>query len=239
MELMRNVVSLADYDEEKHLDVTKRGEIEEYENEYHLMRHSLGLPTQFMELSVLEQRMVLLFVDKDYIEPNSRKHTENNSFISFLAAFEKKEVVEKIYMVNQKVTGHDKFGNQLIEEIIMVNPTYMSLYMKLKTHATMIWKNANLKEIAKSMREIITNNGYRDEELLEQRILSDSLSTERDSFTMQNRRVAVEIKGMKKPVSLQQINVYLDAGGNKANEEIVKTTNNDVYDLIPKVEKNE
>ena len=101
----------------------------------------------------------------------------------------------------------------------------------------MLWKKNNLKEISKSMREIMTNDGYRDDELLEQKIVSDAMSDSRDSFTMQNRRLAVDIKGMKKPQGLQQINVYLKGGGKEANRDIVAVTKNEAYDLIPEVQK--
>ena len=101
----------------------------------------------------------------------------------------------------------------------------------------MVWKTNNLKEISKTMREIMTNDGFRDNELLEQKIVSDAMSDNRDSFTIQNRRLAIDIKGMKKPQGLQQINVFLNGGGKEANKEIVEVTKNEVYTLIPEVEE--
>ena len=237
MENSRDVEQLSNYDEQKHLNAVKLGEVEIYENEYHLIEQSLGLPAQYMGLSELEQRMVLLFVDKDFIEPCSEKHTENNAFISFLASYEKKEVAKKIYMTKYDVVGFDKEGKELREYYKAIDSEQMPLYMKLKAHAMTIWKKANLKEISKSMRILITNNGYKDDELLKQSIMSDALSTEKSIFTMQNRRLAVDINGMKKPMGLQQINVYLEGGGEKANEIIVKTSGNKVYDLIPDIEE--
>ena len=233
MDGIREVEPLSDYNEQKHLDAIKKGELELYENEYHLIEKALSLPQKFMELGDLEQRMVLLFVDKDFVETYSGKKTENDAFASFLAAYDKKDVISKIYLAKEETIGYDKEGNELIKIVKIVNPQQLSLYMKLKSHATMVWKNSNLKEISKTMREIMTNSGFRDEELLEQRIMSDALSNDKDNFTMQNRKAAIEIKGLKKPTSMQQINVFLEGGGKKANDVIIESTNNEVYSLMP------
>jgi len=229
----RDVETLSEYDESKHLEVVKNGEIELYENEYHLIEKSLGLPLKFMGLGALEQTMVLLFVDKDFIEPNSEKKTENDAFISFLAAYDKKKVVEKIYKTASKITGYDRDGSALYEHYKIVDAEQMALYMKLKAHATMVWKNSNLKEISKSMREIVTNNGFKDEELLRQKILSDALSPEKSTFTMQNRRLSVDINGMKQPMGLQVVNVFLKGGGKESSEIVAEITGNAVYELAP------
>jgi len=229
----RKPVELANHKESDYLETIKNNEIDLYENEYHLIEKTLNLPQKYMELSEIEQKMVLLFIDKDFVEPNSGKKTENNAFISFLASYHNQSIVKKLYKTETKTTGYDKFGNELSEEYKIIDSKELVLYAKLKIHATMLWKTNNLKEVSKSMREIMTNDGFRDDELLEQKIVSDAMSDKRDSFTMQNRRLASDIKGMKKPQGLQQINVYLKGGGKEANREIVDSTKNVVYDLMP------
>ena len=233
----RKPIDLAKHSEADYLETIKNNELDLYENEYHLIEQTLNLPQKYMELSEIEQKMVLLFIDKDFIEPNSEKKTENNAFISFLASYHNQTVVKKLYKFEIKSLGFDKYGNELTEEYKILDSEQLPLYTKLKTHATMLWKANNLKEISKSMREIMTNDGFRDDELLEQKIISDAMSDSRDSFTIQNRRIAVDIKGMKKPQGLQQINVFLRGGGKEANKEIVESTKNVVYDLIPEVEE--
>ncbi len=233
MDMSRKVEPLEDYDTEKHLETIKKGEIELYENEYHLVEESLKLPVSFMQLDELEQQMVLLYVDKDYIEPESEKKTENSMFISFLAAYPNKAIIKKLFKVEFRLTGYDKFGNELTEAFKVPNPEYMDLRLKLKRHAIMVWTRSNLKEIVKTMKIIVANNGFKDDELIKQQIVSDALSEERDSFTMQNRRLAVDVYGMKKPNNLQQINVYLEGGGKKANDVIVEETGNKSYELMP------
>jgi len=207
------------------------------ENEYHLIEKTLNLPQKYMELSELEQKMVLLFIDKDFIEPYSGKKTENSAFISFLASYHNKAVIKKLYKTEERTIGYDKQGNEMVEKYKIINPDNLALFLKLKTHATALWKTNNLKEISKTMREIMTNDGFRDNELLEQKIVSDAMSDNRDSFTIQNRRLAIDIKGMKKPQGLQQINVFLNGGGKEANKEIVEVTKNEVYTLIPEIEE--
>jgi len=233
----RRPIELAQQNEVDYLKAVKDNEIDLYENEYHLIEKSLNLPQKYMELSEIEQKMVLLFIDKDYIEPNSGKKTENSGFISFLASYHNQTVVKKLYKTEIKILGFDKHGNPLTEEYKVIDSEQLPLYTKLKTHATMLWKTNNLKEISKTMREIMTNDGFRDNELLEQKIVSDAMSDKRDSFTIQCRRIAIDIKGMKKPQGLQQINVFLHGGGKEANKEIVEVTKNEVYDLIPEVDE--
>ena len=233
----RKPIELANHNEADYLKTIQNNEIDLYENEYHLIEKSLNLPQKYMELSEIEQKMVLLFIDKDFIEPCSGKKTENNAFISFLASYHNKSVVKKIFRIDSRIIGYTKDGTDLLEYYTVVVPEELPLYTKLKTHATMLWKANNLKEISKTMREIMTNDGFRDNELLEQKIVSDAMSDSRDSFTIQNRRLAIDIKGMKKPQGLQQINVFLHGGGKEANKEIVDSTKNVVYDLIPEVEE--
>lgn len=236
MDMSREVPSLEDYDTQKHLETVKKGEIELYENEYHLIEETLSLPKPFMELGELEQRMVLLYVDNETIEPNSGKKTENNMFISFLAAYPNKKVVKKIFKKEDQIVDYTKDGEPIYEPVIVPDSEYTDLRLKLKKHATIVWHKSNLKEIAKSMRELVTNDGFKDDEILEQAIMSDALSDKRDSFTMQNRRLAADIKGIKKPVGLQGINVFLVGGGKESSENIVNVTGNEALDLIPKVE---
>ena len=229
----RKPIELANHNEADYLKTIQNNELDLYENEYHLIEKTLNLPQKYMELSEIEQKMVLLFIDKDFIEPNSGKKTENNAFISFLASYHNQTIIKKIYKDESRTIGFDKQGNELTEEYKIIDSDELPLYTKLKTHATMLWKTNNLKEISKTMREIMTNDGFKDDELLEQKILSDAMSDSRDSFTIQNRRIAVDIKGMKKPQGLQQINVFLRGGGKEANKEIVESTKNVVYDLVP------
>jgi|LGVE01.1.fsa_nt_gb hypothetical protein len=232
----RKPIELANHTEVDYLETVKKNEIDLYENEYHLIEKSLNLPQKYMELSDIEQKMVLLFIDKDFIEPHSGKKTENSAFISFLASYHNKTVVKKLYKTETRTIGYDKQGNEMTEDYTIINAEELPLFTKLKLHALTLWKTNNLKEISKTMREIMTNDGFKDDELLEQKILSDAMSDSRDSFTIQNRRIAVDIKGMKKPQGLQQINVFLRGGGKEANKEIVDSTKNEVYDLIPEVE---
>ena len=233
----REPKELETHNESDYLKSVKNNELDIYENEYHLIEKTLNLPQKYMELSDIEQKMVLLFIDKDFIEPNSGKKTENSAFISFLASYNNQEVVKRLYKTEFKSVGFDREGNELFEEYQIIDSKELVLFTKLKLHATTLWKTNNLKEISKTMREIMTNDGFKDDELLEQKIISDAMSDSRDSFTIQNRRIAVDIKGMKKPQGLQQINVFLRGGGKEANKEIVETTNNLVYDLIPEIEE--
>ena len=230
---IRDVQTLEYYDEQKHIQAIEQDSVIKYENEYALLEGSFAFPPTFMSLGELEQKMVILFIDKDYIEPFSHKKTENDLFISFLASYPNKKVVASIWKTIYVTVGYDKDGNKLEEPKYLPNDANMDLYHKLKKHATAIWNQNNLKDIAKSMREIITNGGYKDEEMLRNVIVSDALSTERDNFTTQMRKLSANILGMNKPEGSLSFNVYFDGGGKKMNKTIIEATGNENYDLIP------
>jgi hypothetical protein len=226
-------IQLEDYNEQKHIEVVKEGRFDLYENEFELVKDELGLPVSFMELGMLEQKMILMFIDNDYIEPYSHKHTKNNAFISFLASWDNDNVKGKIFIADEIVKGVDKEGNSIVEQVIIPNPKEHGTYLKLKAQASALWKKYNLKEVSKAMREIVSNDGFKDEELLQRKIIDDALSNERDSFTMQNRRVATEITGMKKPSGMIHINVWEKSGGKEATRTVIEATGQDSYQLIP------
>ena len=229
----REVETLTEYTVDTHLTAIKDGDFALYENEYELVKHSLGLPLPFMELGEIEQQIALLYIDPDFVEPNSKKHTKNNMFISFLATYKNQDIVKKLFKKVRVEDGHDRNGQTLYKEVIQPDPEYTVQRLRLKTLATSIWSRANLKEVVKGLRDVVENDGYRDEELLERKIIDDALSSERDSYTLQNRKMAMDIKGLKKPSSMQSINVFLDGGGEKANRVIVEASGNQAYDLIP------
>ena len=134
----RKPIELANHNEADYLKTIQNNEIDLYENEYHLIEKSLNLPQKYMELSVIEQKMVLLFIDKDFIEPCSEKKTENNAFISFLSSYHNQSVVKKIFKTEQKHVGFDKNGYKLYEDNIIVDPEHLPLFLKL-----MLWRGAN------------------------------------------------------------------------------------------------
>lgn len=229
----RKVEELVEYTENTHLEAIKSGTLSMYENEYELVKGSLGLPPAFMKLDEFEQQIVMFYNDADYIEPNSKKHTKNNSFVSFLSCYKDQELVSKLYKEVSIEDGYDREGKTLWKKVIQPNPEYRVQRYRLKTLSTAIWESANLKEISDRMRTIIENDGFKDDELLSRIILDDALSSERDSFTLQSRKMAMDIKGMKKPSSLQNINVYLSGGGDKANRVIVEESGNQAFELMP------
>jgi hypothetical protein len=230
---IKELQALEEYDVNKHLEVIKNGDFELYENEYELVKGSLGLPPAFMQLGELEQQIVMFYNDPEYIEPNSKKHTKNDSFISFLSCYPNQGIVKKLFHEVMYEDGYDREGNQLYKRVVEPSPEYRIQRLRLKSLSTSIWSKNNLKEVAMRMRDIVENDGYKEDEILERKILDDALFGERDSYTLQNRKMAMEIKGMKKPKSMQSINVFLDGGGQKANRVIIEESGNQAYELLP------
>ena len=107
----------------------------------------------------------------------------------------------------------------------------MNVYLKLKAQASSVMKKYLPKELIRTLREIVTNSGMKDEELLANAILDDALSNDKSSYTARMRALAVKVTGLEKQTSLSQINVYVDGGGSKLNETIIESSGNDNYDL--------
>lgn len=243
----RQVEPLATYDEEKYLEVVKNGEKDKYENEHHLIEQSLALPQKFMELGELQQRMVLLFVDKDVVCKYTGRKTLNNVYESYIMSLQDKSVLNKVYKPKQIQVAQDEDYMPVYsdsKEEYEINPDSTALLLQLKAKAATVWRDSNLREISKSMREIVVNGGFRDEELLEKVIIDDALESytgdkEKDSYTMKNRRLAIDVKGMKRPSKLQQINVYYDGGGKQASKAVVDVTENQAYNLVPEDDEDE
>lgn len=233
----REPETLKEFGEQDYMKSIRENSVELYENEFELVKSTLNLPQKFMELGEFEQNIVLLYVDQEFVEPYSGKRTQGDVITSFLAAHENQSIVKKLYKKKEVVVGMDAEMNPIVQlSNPELDPQQLSLFLKVKKDAIRIWNKYNLKEIAKTMRQIVTNGGFRDEELLEQQIMADATSNERDNFTMQNRKLAVEIKGMRKPQGLQAVNVFIKGGGKEATEAIKNSSKNNVYDLIPDLE---
>ena len=229
----QNVETIEYYDEQKHLEVVKQGDFDLYENEFELIKDSINLPEPFMALPILQQQIILLYIDDEFVEPYSNKKTKNNQFISFLAAWPKDSVKSKLF---KKISVHDGWsnkGDELFVTKIVPNPEMYPTYLKLKAQSSALWKQYNLKDVSKAMRELVVNGGFKDEELLTQKIVDDALSDERDNHTMANRRLAADIKGMKKPSNVLHINVYKEAGGEQATREVIEATGQKAFGLLP------
>ncbi len=231
MDKVRDVESLKNVNTATYMDSIKKNDIDLFENEYALLGDSIGLPPAFMQLEIQLQQMLLLYLDNDYIEPNSMKPTKDSAFISFLATYPNQNVVKKIYKTVEVAIGTDMDGNAITKDIKVLDDEEMPLYLKLKAMASGMWKKYNLKELVKSMREIITNDGFKDEELLERGIVDDALAKDKTNYTARMRALAIKVKGMEKTNALQQINVYVEGGGKQLNKTIIESSGNDNYDL--------
>jgi len=228
----REVERLEEIDFGEAMEIIKSGDREKYENEFLLLKVESGLPTQFVALDEKVQQMALLFIDKEFEEENSGERTYGNAYISYIATLEDKSVLKKVYQrvwVDTPQYGSD--GMPIQKEVIRLNPEYMNVYLKLKAQASSVMKKYLPKELIRTLREIVTNSGMKDEELLANAILDDALSNDKSSYTARMRALAVKVTGLEKQTSLSQINVYVDGGGSKLNETIIESSGNDNYDL--------
>ncbi len=206
---------------------------EGYENEAWVMEREMGLPESYMRLGEVEQRMLMLYME-DVREPMTGESTYGKVFTSWLYANRTEggiRIPTDLFIKEIDTVIDSKTGELVEVEKTVPNPDKMNLYLRLKARAFATWRQNNMHELVKPMREIFKNAGLKDEQLLEQAIVDDALSADKSNYTARMRSLAVKVKGMEKNNTLQMVNVYVEGGGDKLNRTIIEETGNDTYDL--------
>jgi len=206
---------------------------EGYENEAWVVEREMGFPESYMRLGEVEQRMMMMYME-DVREPMTGESTYGKVFTSWLYANRQEggiRIPTDLFIKVMDTAVDSKTGELVEVEKTVPNPDRMNLYLRLKARAFATWRQNNMHELVKPMREIFKNAGMKDEQILEQAIVDDALADDKSNYTARMRSLAVKVKGMEKNNALQMVNVYVEGGGNKLNRTIIEETGNDTYDL--------
>lgn len=187
-----------------------------------------NVPDTLAEKGTIAVTLFLYFMDADIVNPWTGKKTHLNIEESFIASgVYGEEHLEKVYSVEEvEVEVRRRDGTSVIEYETVYEVIDRAENMRIRAEALRYWNNNNLNSHFKEMQEVKRGN-IPFSELLAMAIETDAL---RPGDTV-NRRMAIDIHGMKNKNANRNINIYLDGGGSKHNKEIAETTGNDNYDL--------
>ena len=187
-----------------------------------------NVPDTLAEKGTIAVTLFLYFMDNETINPWTGKPTHLNIEESYIASgVYGVEHLEKVYDVtNEEVEVRRRDGTSVIEYQTVYTVLDRAENMRIRAEALRYWTNNNLNNHFREMQEIKRGN-IEFTELLKVAIENDAL---KPGDTV-NRRMAIDIHGMKNKHANRSINIYLDGGGDKHNREIISSTGNDNYDL--------
>lgn len=176
--------------------------------------NQLGVPDSFYELNAEEQAMLMFYLSSDFVHPVTCKHTHMNVLQSYITAFLDEDDIFSIWekkikknedgeevLVTGKVKNYKKFANVKLEAMGMFK------------------KNPNMQKAWTDMVKM--SFGEDPKEMVRNAILTDSLYSEDNTDKNQNRKMAVDILGLKEDKEADvSINLFTDGGG----KELVRAT---------------
>lgn len=187
-----------------------------------------NVPDTLAEKGTVAVTVFLYFMDSDTINPWTGNKTHLNIEESFIASgVYGVNHLENVYFVEEKeVKVKRRDGTSVIEYQTVYEVIDRAENMRIRAEALRYWTKNNLNNHFKEMQEIKRGN-IEFSELLKVAIENDALRP----GDIANRKMAIDIHGMKNKNANRNINIYLDGGGAKHNKEIVESTGNDNYSL--------
>lgn len=228
----RELVDLREIDIEDLTLILRNKELELYENEIELLDlKPYGL--NLNEIGEVETNFVFHFLDKEMTNPFNNKKTKNDLLNSFIMTFDNHdEISNLIWEVRPYLTGYDKDGNELFEPRTYIKD-YV-LFRRWKSRAIKYWNDKGLDRYIDNFRDLIEGNLDR-KEILKDAIFNDAISDEvSENIKIQNRRLMVDILGLKNTRDTSGVNIFVSGGGREMAKSIEKMTGQtiDVTNLL-------
>ena len=183
-----------------------------------------SLPNSLSEKGIVAVRTFLNFMDNDMISEYTGKKTYLNVEESYIMSgvysdehlndTYRVEVVEEVSI--DKKTGQEKM---VYGKLYFVN--YKKEDLRIRTEALRYWADNALENHFAEMLEV-KRGRIPFQDLLKFAIETDALK----EGDIQNRKMAIDIHGMKNKNNKQTINVYVDGGGNRLATSIAESSNN-------------
>lgn len=221
----RKVEPLKDLDERSYIVALKDKELEQYENEIVLSEGALAIPKEIIELPIKAQYLLAFYHDKDYVNPETGRHTYNDIIESYIAASEDSSFVAKAFMEQE---FSDAKGNVIVKKV--PNPENKHIYMRIKQYAISYWNNNNLAQQVDIFKKLMLG-GRKHEDMLKDAIVEDALYNEDDNFRMRSRNQAIKVLGMDKNIQIEGQDVWLKGGGKEFGKHLSNYLGSSGYDL--------
>ena len=201
----RIVEPLKDLDEKIYFDALKENKLDTYENEIAIFKGALSIPKEIIELPIQAQNMLSFYNDRQWVNPQTGKHTYNDIVECYIASLDDTEFMKDVFFF-EKV--RDEQGN-VIDEVVKINPEQKAIYMKLKTYAISYWNDNNLSQIVDVFKTLMLG-GRKQEDMLKDAVIDDALYHKDMNYKMKNRTLAVKVLGMDKNVKTDGQDVVND-----------------------------
>lgn len=176
--------------------------------------NQLGVPSTFYQLTPQEQSMLMFYLSSDFVHPVTNKRTHMNVLQSYIAAYVSDDDIGKVWEIIESPNGETKLGKI---------KNYKK-HAELQAQAIQRFnQNPVMMETWNDMVRL--SFGAEPGQMIKTAIMKDALYAEETSDKNANRRMAIDILGMKEEIGNQSVNIFLDGGG----KELAQVFSNDEY----------
>ena len=176
--------------------------------------NQLGVPSTFYKLTPQEQSMLMFYLSSDFVHPITNKRTHMNVLQSYIASYVDDDEISKIWEVIETPNGETKLGKI---------KNYKK-HTELQAHAIQRFNQNPL--MIETWNDLVRMSfGAEPAQMIKTAIMKDALYSEETHDRNANRKMAIEILGMKEETQNQSVNIFLDGGG----KELAQVFSNDEY----------
>jgi len=236
MEKKREVENLIDIEDMDYAQALKDGKIEMYENELSLVEGYSpfsNIPHGVAKLEEKAQYFLYYYLTGGIQVDGTGKNSKGNHLLSYILTFENwKEIVSKLFYEESKY----ELGNNGQEYLlgIVYKKKDPILYAKWNMRAMSYWNDNALHKHIKDF-EMILNGSIDKNEELKRQIYDDAMYAEDRVDRTNNRKMYIDISGMKEDKSKVTFNVYNNGGGKertKALSEEIGVSRFDISEAV-------
>jgi len=215
MNKVREVENLIDVEDMDYAQVVKDKALERYENELSMIDEYSPFSNIPSDIAVLDERcqyyLYYYLTGVEVMDTNSS--TKSNHLLSFIMTFDNwEEIIEKLFKVEPIIEyGKDGEAIKVGYELKKRDPR---LYAKWNMRAMRVWNENTLNKYIKSFEQVLNGNIDKNEEL-KRKIYDDAMNASDRVDRTNNRKMYIDISGMKNESKTPTFNVFLNGGGDK------------------------
>lgn len=232
MDKKREVENLIDVADMDYAQVLKEKKVEEYENELSVIdgySPFSNIPHEIAQLEEKAQYFLYYYLTGGIDVEGTGRNTKGNHLLSYIMTFDNwKEIIEKLFLAEPKY----ELGNNGNE--YLVGMTYKKkdplLYAKWNMRAMSYWNDNSLHKHIKDF-DIILNGKIDKNEELRRQIYEDAMYADDRVDRTNNRKMYIDISGMKQEKNNLVVNVYKAGGGEERSKALSKVTGISRYDI--------
>lgn len=217
------IIKELDYDileDEKEIkNLISKNELAYYENEIKILEAGkMGLSVG--RLNDFQQTFLFNYLDNEVVNDTNGMKTKGNIVNSFIMSMPNHEEITNLIWE----TYEDDEGN------VKCKISNRTLYQKWKMNAMKYWHNNAMQSFVKDFQTLLEGNLDRTE-MLSEAIFQDAINTNNsDSYRIQNRKMSMEILGLKNVRIIPETD-FFHTGGGKLIKETIDDISTPDYDF--------